>query len=506
MQMKKKEKENSANSSKKELPRESVRANESFFESLKENATASQVLRKMALSIQNFRRRAPRRFKSKCIDGRVHGSDAEGYPPTTVTFSRTEGNKIDLTTTNPTFWRRLNGTVNDAKINTPGVPVLFSAMGHYALDHKNGGCAAHHENDEAAEKAVLTQAEEIRKHYTSDELYAVHGMTNTDDGSERVVFENGAVLDTSAMIEQFKTQEMPLQKVSQLFTDNFRENTIDDVDTHTLIRGKNPGKLMEGLDAAMFEDLQCKVAMESYLFQEVSRLTTNAKRNNIVFDQRIFDAVKTALDAIPNLPTSLKSALIYQTLWNIAYTLHRRERNELLKERMAEKALTLEMQHAENRVAYGEGFELNPRNTVVLVKPGRGDELEALRTAKIVIEKNRHKRNTQEHPPLVHINVEVPGKMDSWQSLNSLVLANLSGMIDNTHSVFGQDCRILTTYSYTGEKRFYPIRITGDPTIKPTDARESYPCDIAAGLNETNFSANMLQLREEAYTLAMMAR
>ena len=52
--------------------------------------------------------------------------------------------------------------------------------------------------------------------------------------------------------------------------------------------------------------------------------------------------------------------------------------------------------HAEELVCYGDGFETLPRNKAVLVKTGRGDDIDALTVAKNVVEKNR-KRYKQDH-------------------------------------------------------------------------------------------------------------
>ncbi len=500
-----------------ELPPESLEANLRLMEYLRGNAKASETLRRMADRIKSFKKRAPRLFVSKCIDGRVHGSDGKGYPITTVTFSRTDGNKVALDGGgNAAYWQRLDSVVNDAEEHTPGCPALFIALGHSAppMDPENpekgtkgSGCAAHHENDELALKAVSEQATAVQQIYKPSELYALHGMTNTYDGAERIIFPGGQELNTEKIISLLDTQEFPLKQSSDVFKggkDGFLTSVIDDVVTKRLVSDRKPGEIMEGPDAAMFTDLECTVAMESYLLEEVSRITVNKTRNNVVFNQRLFDHIRSILETVDGLPEQLKPALLYQTLWNVAYTLHRRNRNTSL-ETNKDKKIALEIEHAEDKVAYGEGFEIEPRNTVVLVKPGRGDDLEALKVAKTVLLKNRHNRKEQQHPPLIHINVQVTGVMESWEDYNQKVLSKLRSMTRNAHMTFGDDCRILTSYCYLHEKQFYPVRLKGDPTTEKDAVRESYPCNVTATLNDDNFSANALRLREDAYTNSILA-
>jgi hypothetical protein len=149
---------------------------------------------------------------------------------------------------------------------------------------------------------------------------------------------------------------------------------------------------------------------------------------------------------------------------------------------------------------------LERRNRVVLAKPGRGDDQLALQVARKVLLNNR-KLYPQPHPPLVHVNVELAGDVDSWEAFNRDVLAPLMTRVENVHSVFGEDCRILTTYSRTSEKCFYPVRINpdiGPHVLEDNDYRQCYPVDVTRGLSDQNFRRQQLALREQVYKHMML--
>lgn len=475
------------------LNRASAETNKHIRIYLRENVQASVTIQSMKSLIQAFTVNAPRLFVSKCIDGRVHGSLGKGYPPGTVTFSRTEGNNVALTPENSHFWNRVNGVMLDAKRHTPGSPALFIALAHSGK--LGSGCAAHGQNDDHALKAVREQALAIRKKYAPDEFFVLYGMTNTDDGAERLTFLDGREVSTAAIISALDTERAPLKEPVHLFQPRFLDRRIDDPQTDRMIGGKTPRKLMTGTDAAMFHDLKTTIAMEAYLLQEVTRMVRNDSRNNVVFDPHVFAEAGRVLRSVKGLPENLQAPLLYQTLWNMAFTLHQRRRVAMMKAR--DRAAILE--HAEDKVGYGEGFETEPPNRLVLAKPGRGDDRIALNVARTVLLKNR-KKLPQKYPPVVHVNVEIAGDLDDWQSFNRNVLSLLKTRVDNVHTVFGGDCRVLLTYSRSNEKCFYPVRISPDPTdTSSDDPRESCAIDVTRGLTDESFNRHELRNREEAY-------
>lgn len=482
------------------LPESSRQANYAFSQYLRGNVRASETLHKLASRIRAFRDASARLFISRCIDGRVHNSDNIGYPPRAITFLRTEGANVDYSASNSVFWNRLHGVMLDAEHHTPDCPAVFAAMGHFAKI--GSGCAAHGDDDEKALEAVREQAEHVLGHYRTKKLFAVYGMINTDDGAERLVFPDGHEIDADQIIRHLDTPTFPLRQAADVFQPEFLDRLIDERETDLLIGQRPPREIVAGPDAPMFRDLQTMIAMEAYLVGEVFHVVANRARNNVTFQPRLFEMVTGQLRALEGLPAALLAPFTYQILWNVAHALHRRTRLAAL----AAPQRALETDHAETAVAYGEGFDLQAVNTLVLVKPGRGNDLDALNVAHKVILKHRERRGPQNFPPLVHVNIEVSGQMESWFSYNDAVLSHLRTMVNNVHSVFGYECRIFTSYSYRQQKRFYPVRLAADPTIEDNDERECYPADVGAGFTEDDFGLNELRLREDAYTRSLLGR
>jgi len=462
-----------------------------------DNVVASETIRGMRDAIRLFQSYAPRVLVSKCIDGRVHGSDAKGYPPTTVTFSRTDGNRVALTPENTYFWNRVNGVMLSARRHTPDCPALFIALGHFA--ELGTGCAAHGQDRAAALAEVAEQARRLRARYRPEDLFVLHGMTNTDDGAEMLVFPDGRTLDTAAIVATLDTSTSPLRSPADVFAAEFLAHPLDDPPTDRAVGRRAPGELLA--DGSLFDDLQTRIAMEDYLLREVTQIVRNRSRNNVVFAPRVFTAVRRILECVRGLPDLLQAPLTYQTLWNVAWTLHERCRLPLLTD--AERVDRL--QHCESKVGYGEGFEIERRNRLVLAKPGRGDDQKALTVARDVLAANR-RRLPRPYPPLVHINLELAGDVDSWDAFDHDVLAQLQTRIDNVEEVFGADCRILTTYSRAVEKCFYPI--SADAGIRGfaagRDSRLSFPVDVTRGLSDAEFTREQLFLREQIYRQMML--
>ncbi len=478
------------------LDAESEAANRHWHGYLEHNVVASETLHSMHDFIRQFRSYAPRLFASKCIDGRVHGSDAKGYPPTTVMFSRTDGNRVELTPENAYFWNRLNSVVLAARRHTPDSPALFIALGHHA--HLGSGCAAHGGDTQAALAEVQRQAERIRLRYRPEDLYVVHGMTNTDDSAERLIFSDGRELDPVALIDTLDTAKFPLRAPADVFQAGFLDRPLDDPPTYRCVAGRTPRELLAG---PLFHDLQPRIALEVYLLREVTQVVRNGTRNNVVFAPRIFDEIRRTLDSVRDLPDSLKAPLLYQTLWNIASTLNERQSLPLL----SPQARRLRLEHSEVKVAYGEGFEIERRNRLVLAKPGRGDDQKALQVARNVLLHNREYA-PQPHPPLVHVTHEIAGETNDWEAFNRDVLSVLQTRIDNVRTVFGDDCRILSTYSRAQEKCFYPIRVedvSGSRGSANDDPRLSFPVDVTRGLTDDSFDREHLSLREQVYRQMM---
>jgi len=456
---------------------------------LKENVAASSTLEAMKENIAEFKRLAPRVIITKCIDGRVHGSKGIGYPPTTVTFSRTEGNKLDTSLRNIGFYQRTNGVVVDARNNTSGTPALFMALAHTAkLGH---GCAALGGDNEMAIKLVSEQAQEVRAKYKPEDLYVLYGMTNTDDMSKRLYFPNGTTLDSAEIIDA-----LHLQHPTDVFQSDFLQQPIDDIATARDTQNLLPKHLLEGTNAPLYRDLRTAISMETYLLREISKIERRHGANNHIFNEQVLQTIGEKLGNVSDLPDSLRAPLLYQTVWNIAYTLY--QRNWLSTMNAEERALHLE--HAETLVCYGDGFEVLSRNRAILVKTGRGDDTDALKVAKKVLEHNREVKK-QNHPPIVHINVEVADVPTSWNSLNDQVLAKIATMELAIGEVFGDDVYLLTTYSLKELKRFYPIDLHLDADVSQDPYH--FPTNIIGRMLPSATNDVELLVRQRKYTQEM---
>ncbi len=465
-----------------------------------ENVQASETIVDMHDIIHEFLLRAPRVNFLKCIDGREHGSKGIGYPPTTIDFFRTEGCRLNTGIGNMPFWRRMDRRAIDAARCTPGTPALFIAQAH--TGHMGGGCAAQARdaNGELLPKSTVIEnslrtvtdhAEAVRRQYSPDAVYAIHGITNTDDMSKRFIFPDRTVIDTSEIIESTR-KKCALLHSSDVFTANFLNHPIPDsaIGQHT--ENLKVREIMGGDDAPMYRRLETAIAMEAYLLREISSSAQSG--NNTIVNPAVFHAVQSILEDISDLPQSLKGPLLYQTIWNIAYTLYQRNRLENMSPEEREEHL----EHAETLVCYGEGFELLPRNKAILAKTGRGDDRAALLVAKTVLEGNRKKR-PQNHKPIVHINVETTGRVDSWNAFNEQVSSRLAAMTREVYDVFQTDVSVVTTYSHQEQKRYYPVQTYPATPEKPHDPRLSFPIDLSVGLKNDPTFANELMRREHEY-------
>ncbi len=453
-----------------------------FRDYLEKNVSAARTITRMHAIIEEFKCHAADLVASKCIDGRVHGSKGKGYPPNTATFSRTEGNRVNTDSINFFFWKRIDEVVINAERNTPGKPALFIALGHHAvLGH---GCAAHGEDDAKALATVKEQTEKVRERYDASRLYALYGMTNTDDGSETLYFKNGTIVKAADIIT-----DLGLHDATDSFQKQFLDSHVGDPVTNRYIANKPPSEIFAGPHAAVYNDLQIGLAMEAYLVREIEKSAARKANPNTIVAEPLFKKICESLDAAGDVPERLYGALVYQIFWNVTQAVYQRRRLES----MSEAGRTAHLEHNESIVGYGNGYEAQDRNSIILVKPGRGDDRDALKTALAVLSNNRaHNPTLSVLPPMVHINVELTSAIDSWLALNTKILSELQVQLRPVNEVFGKDVRVLTTYSYRNQKMFYPVSVHAS-------CDECYPVDLSRGFNESNFSPTKLKEREEAY-------
>ncbi|MBF0119356.1 MAG: hypothetical protein HQK79_11015 [Desulfobacterales bacterium] len=451
-----------------------------FFQKyLLKNMSNADTLERMRQVISEFAARAPKIVVMKCIDGRVHGSDSKGYPPTTIRFGRTDGNKVSLDKANFWYWNRIDRAVKDAHFNTPGTPALFIAFMHHST--RGFGCASHNSNNAEALNAVEIQVNEVRKTYKESELYVMGGDTNTDIMAETLIFPGNFRIDTEDIISYCN-----LKNPRDVFHEFFLRNKINDVATSRNVGDQTPDQLMNGINPEIFSNFQTRLNMENYLLREITS-TFNKDRGDLkrIIRPDILDYIFVTLDRV-QIPVTLIGPILYQIIWNVTYALSQIN----IISTLSPEALEMSLEHAEELVCYGDGFETLPRNNIVLVKT---DDFDALAVAKKVLEKNR-KRYKQEHNLLVHINIEVCGEMMSWDDFNDNVGSRILTMLRNVDDVFGMDVAILTSYSYRDQKRFYPIKISKN------DHRIVYCADVISEINSyQKFSNISLKAQEMLY-------
>lgn len=440
--------------------------------------------------IHEFSLRAPKVLVTKCIDGRVHGSKLKGYPVTTIRFGRTDGNIVSTNINNFWFWNRIDRVVNDALCNTPGMPALFIAYMHRS-DIPGLGCAAHGGNEKAARTAIAEQAQAVRNIFPKDQLYVIEGITNTDLMSETLIFDDGTIIDSQEIVANFGFNEP-----SEIFHSVFLKDQIKDPAISRNVGFKIPEELFSGKVPDFYADFQISLSLKSFLIREISGVVSSGELNSQKLIQPdLFHAVYQKLSGIRDLPSTLLPSLLYQIIWNVAYTLN--QKRKLSKLPAEERSKHLD--HAEELICYGEGFDLLQRNKAVLVKTGRGDDTDALLVAKKVLEKNRQ-NDPKPYPTIVHLNVEISGELRSWEDFNENVSSKVNTMVRNLEVVFqDQEVVILTTYSYLDQKRFYPIHTKSDPRI-------SYPTDVILEINgEDKFSGIGLKTKEAFYAGEIIA-
>jgi len=455
---------------------------------LKENIIESETLHRMKPVISEFASRAPKILVTKCIDGRVHGSKAKGYPTTTIRFGRTDGNIVSTVKNNYSFWNRIDSTVNDAICNTPEMPAIFIAYMHKS--DKGFGCAAHNNNEEESLKAIQNQTREIQKIFSTDRLYVLQGITNTDSMAETLLFDESIRISSEDLISDFS-----LNNITDIFYKGFLKYPIKDPATARFVNFKTPEELMTGNPPLFHTDFQTSLSLKSFLLLEISRIINeNDPLSQKLVQPDLFHALLSLLKNIKSLPKSLIPAFFYQMFSNISYAIN--QKNKL--DSMTESEQLKIIDHAEELICYGDGFELLPRNKTILVKTGRGNDIEALQVAKRVLEKNRSKKNP-EYSEIIHLNIEVSGEQISWEDFNENISSKLHTMLRPISEIFDQDINILTTYSYRDQKRFYPIN-----TIQ--DNRIINPVNIIDGINSTLHFSNMgLKSRESLYVTQVLS-
>ena len=476
-----------------------------FLECLAKNRESSALRREMGETIARFRDQAPEILLRKCMDGRTNTTDHKGCPPTTVDNQRSDGNKALVDPNNTDFWLPIRITMVRAAARTPGQPALFITAAHRSK--LSGSCAAYakaHDRKENTDRrslqGVIDQALDvmISLYDTPDagRIYCMAAMTNTDTGAMELRVPSGEKLFNAEEVIECNGWTMP----TEVFAQPFLDLVIDDPDAHQSIQGRTLRSLFGDSPAEAVTKPRVKIALEAYLLKRFNEVLASGAALQTIVSPAAAEAIAEAIRRAEHLPTSLAGFVSYLISWNLAYALE--QTRQLLQLAEGSEALDMRVSHDERLVGYGNGFEAATKhNNMLLVKPGSGNDRQAISVAKNVIEGVAERRKLLQRP-LVHLNIELDAPITTWEQLTT-VLARMTTKLGVIRSVFGAESsvRVMTTYSYAHgvqgvamAKQFFPLN------PNPADQLIVCPgnlCNIDA---PRDFSAERLRKCEQDYT------
>lgn len=478
-----------------------------FAEKLKGNRDSAEAFHEMLPTIREFEKFAGVKVEvCKCMDGRLHGNAHKGLPPTFASNRRSQGNVIDVGRGNKDFWDSMEDDFLEAR--SKNVPLLIIGSAHRA--DLGSGCAAHKrewdtkpgDGDKRALDVVREEALQLRKAFEGrKDVQVLSAMTNTDTGA--MTFYNGDELfNAEATMAAAK-----LRDARDVFEGEFMAAKITEDWAHPLIKDKTPHDLLLGKDAPVFNDMRIQIAFEAYLMRRVA--TSKPRIGENILRPDILDAAQGKLDKVG---PKIKTFLTYMFAMNLAHSSHRRNENtELAKTDKA--ALAARVEHGEKVLGYGMGYDLDKPNSIILVKPGGGNDEQSVGIGHKVLTYNLEAMHlTEQLPPLVHINIELTGPIDNWIEYRR-VMARIRTKVGIVNKEFGTNVRMLTTYSYhqgasigdTGvsrTKQYFPINPDPENRTIVVTAEQNMGINMQ---NERSFSAKELRVREQQYTTSGVA-
>ncbi len=456
------------------------------------NVERSLLLRDMRPTIEEFRALAPNFVLRKCMDGRLQGPNAKGCPETIIYFGRTHGAIADIRPDNYELWNPINQSMI---LSSEERPALFIVTGHTS-------CAAHKKPDEAvdqtnrrAQQVVQDQAYDVARAAklagNEKKLVVFAGMTDTDNLGMTLYRPNGTEFYDAQRV--IKTGN--LKKPASIFDSDFLRRKIDEDYAHECIKGKTMAELLGGDEPPAFGHGQETIALEAYLLR---RLTDGTKDGSLKKQPMFTDFLQEHVDKGmgKDFPAAMRPFMTHMLAWNTANALNRNRYLERLKP--DPKAYANETGHSERVLALGNsGFDTLRRNEVVLIKPGSFDDRRAIAIGADVLE-DVYTRNKPGHYPLVHINIELEGPIETRHEL-LVVLGRMRTKANVIRTVLGDEARIFTTYSYHHTvkgpltKAFYPANAL------PDNPRLICPRDVLKDLNVAEFDPKVLRQRETDY-------
>ncbi len=477
-----------------------------FTEYLAANRENAALLREMGETINHFRHEAPEILLRKCMDGRTNTTDHKGCPPTTVENQRSDGNKALVDPNNTDFWLPIRIKMVRAACRTPGKPAIFITAAHRSK--LAGSCAAYakphdrkENTDRRALQGVIDQALDVENALfgtpDADRLYCLAAITNTDIGAMELHVPSGEQLIDAEEVMARNRWMAP----GQVFSREFLDLSINDPDAHESIQGRTLRSLLSGPPAEAVANQRVKIAMEAYLLKQFNMVCSKGEDLQTLVSPSAAEAIGQALDRAERLPSSLAGFVAYLIAWNLTYALEQ-TRQLLQLEESDPDALDHRVGHDERLIGYGNGFEAATKhNNMLLVKPGSGNDRQAISVARNVIEGVAERRHLPRRP-LVHLNIELDAPITTWQQLTT-VLARMNTKMAVIRSVFGADShvRVMTTYSYSHgvqdvniSKQFFPLN------PNPADRLIVCPENLSEIDSPDNFSAERLRELEHRYT------
>ncbi len=289
-----------------------------------------------------------------------------------------------------------------------------------------------------------------------------------------------------------------------MFEAKFLFHVIEEEYAHDSIRGKTPQVLLEGEKAPYFTDMKVKIALEAYLMRRIAEHGKAGAGADIIRH----DILKGLQSNLGEFNDDVQTFLTYTMTANVMYSAHYNNLNNRLAKDDPE-TLKARVSHAEKKMAYSlTGHDLEEPNSLLLIKPGSGDEEKTVAVGRDVLLGNLENLGLKDSlPPIVHINIELNKPIETWEDFLE-VEARMDTKAAVVEKVFGGNVRMFTTYSYnrivsTGEegvcrvKQFMPLN-ANPSNRKILIGRDE---DIGYGINKQNFDAKVLRARELAYTM-----
>lgn len=501
----------------KEFERMTIAAKEFMHENLRKNREAAEIYAEMLPQIREFSTYAkvePVVFK--CMDGRTQTNDHKGIPPTVAINRRSQGGKSELSVGNRELWdvmhkERLRAESNDASL-------LVIAAAHRS--DFSDSCAAFRQEEDGSAKSKFEKMEIDRRaleymhgqaHRLRFELgkgpsnnkkqpAVLSGITNTDTGAMQLYGKDRELIFDA---EQVMASEEILEP-SEVFEGKFLNKVISEEWAHASIRNKTPQELLEGEDAPFFNDMRVKIALEAYLMRRITEGKAEGGAGNKIIRHDILKRLQANLG---DLNDDVKTFLTYTMAANVAYSTHYRNLNTRLAKEDPE-ALKTRVNHGEKKMAYSlTGHDLEDPNSLLLIKPGSGDEEKSVAVGRDVLLANLENLGLKDKlPPVVHINIERTEPIDSWEDYMEVV-SRMQTKTAIVEKVFGENVRMFTTYSYNQivptskegvcrTKQFMPLNANPANRKILIDANE----DIGHGISKENFDSATLRKREKDYT------